>query len=364
LQASLVIINGSGSRAGGGAPLTLRDTDALALQNLGDTRSGQKGPATESGTERPAGARAARPATAPDETGLEPPGADRVRESAGQGGVYYVRALVGSAFDHLRDDNQGYLGKGIESVPLSARESWGTPAQEEALRGIFHLRSIVPIDGVYLRETKTGVSEGKVDAAAARKVYSIAVKGELVKGSPTEHTVTVQVARKFPKSKAGETLQDIEIPLVVQNGAMAILCIPDSLLSERDRNVRGQPNALFVAVSPRFSDLAPSAPLVRPSSDEAGYDPAVVVERVEPRYPEDAREFGVHGEVVLEATVLRDGSVDRVRIVSIPAQTGAELLIEPASIALRRWRFLPARFRGEDIDSLVTVTMELRPDRP
>ena len=81
---------------------------------------------------------------------------------------------------------------------------------------------------------------------------------------------------------------------------------------------------------------------------------------MEPLYPDEARTLEIEGEVVLGATVRRDGGVEAVHVVSIPKKEGAELLIEPASSALRRWRFLPARDQGEPIDSLVTTSIEFR----
>jgi protein TonB len=67
--------------------------------------------------------------------------------------------------------------------------------------------------------------------------------------------------------------------------------------------------------------------------------PPTVAHRVLPDYPEAARMRGIEGQVMIEAVIARDGSVEPgVKVVqSIPA------LDEAAVDAFRRWRFTPAR---------------------
>ncbi len=67
--------------------------------------------------------------------------------------------------------------------------------------------------------------------------------------------------------------------------------------------------------------------------------PPRVTHRVMPEYPESARLRGIEGQVVIEAVIARDGSVEPgVKVVqSIPA------LDEAAVEAFKKWRFSPAR---------------------
>ena len=64
-----------------------------------------------------------------------------------------------------------------------------------------------------------------------------------------------------------------------------------------------------------------------------------VAKRVVPRYPDSARVRGIEGQVVIEAIIGRDGSVEPgVKIIqSIPA------LDDAAIEAFRQWRFTPGR---------------------
>ena len=82
-----------------------------------------------------------------------------------------------------------------------------------------------------------------------------------------------------------------------------------------------------------------------------------VLTRVVPKYPEEARQQGVHGPVVLNALVGTDGSVRAVRVIS-----GDPQLVQAALDAVRQWRFLPHRLNGkpDEFETSITVNF-LRP---
>ncbi|MBZ5630347.1 MAG: energy transducer TonB [Acidobacteriia bacterium] len=61
-----------------------------------------------------------------------------------------------------------------------------------------------------------------------------------------------------------------------------------------------------------------------------------VVNRVQPAYPDLARQMNVTGTVKIEVVIAANGSVK-----SLKPLGGHPLLIQSASEALRRWRFAP-----------------------
>jgi protein TonB len=80
--------------------------------------------------------------------------------------------------------------------------------------------------------------------------------------------------------------------------------------------------------------------------------PPVLVHRVQPVYPQQARRQDIHGLVLLEAVLDRDGRVEpAVKVLeSIP------MLDDEAIAAVRRWRFRPARSRsGEPLRVIVEI---------
>ena len=94
---------------------------------------------------------------------------------------------------------------------------------------------------------------------------------------------------------------------------------------------------LFVIVEPEPPG-SPSAASVR-FTEESGISEPIAVERVNPRYPEQAREDKITGTVVLDLVVGEDG-----RVLDIHTIESAHPLLEEAAVeAVRQWRFEPAR---------------------
>ena len=87
--------------------------------------------------------------------------------------------------------------------------------------------------------------------------------------------------------------------------------------------------------------------------DEAQPQPSltapVLLERVEPHYPEDARRKGIGGQVGLELTVGKDGRVTAVRVLK-PAGFGFD---DEAVEAAEQFKFRPATRDGQPIEATV-----------
>ena len=63
-----------------------------------------------------------------------------------------------------------------------------------------------------------------------------------------------------------------------------------------------------------------------------------------PLYPQDARRKGFQGEVVLKVEVLSNGQVGEI---AVKNSSGHEILDRSALVAVKQWKFIPAR-KGED----------------
>jgi len=77
--------------------------------------------------------------------------------------------------------------------------------------------------------------------------------------------------------------------------------------------------------------------------------------QVVPEYPEDARQAGVQGTVVLDVVVNAEGKVTQVKAVS-----GPEALTPAACEAVRRWRYDPYRVNGQPAPVDTTVAVDFR----
>jgi periplasmic protein TonB len=78
--------------------------------------------------------------------------------------------------------------------------------------------------------------------------------------------------------------------------------------------------------------------------------------RVEPDYPESAREQHIQGPVVLDAVVDKDGAVEKLSTVS-----GDPQLAAAATDAVKQWRFKPFFRNGspEEFQTQITVSFRL-----
>jgi TonB family protein len=69
-----------------------------------------------------------------------------------------------------------------------------------------------------------------------------------------------------------------------------------------------------------------------------------VVSRVEPEYPQVARQMNIAGKVKIEATIAADG-----RLTSTTVIGGSPFLVNAALEALKKWRFEPASKESTEI---------------
>ena len=81
----------------------------------------------------------------------------------------------------------------------------------------------------------------------------------------------------------------------------------------------------------------------------------LLTHRVEPAYPDAARQAHVQGVVILDAVIGRDGSVLDLRPLS-----GPQMLTPAAMDAVKWWRFLPYLVNGEPAEVETTVAVEFR----
>ncbi len=102
-------------------------------------------------------------------------------------------------------------------------------------------------------------------------------------------------------------------------------------------------------VSPSTSSTATSQPPLRVGG---GVKPPKKLLDVPPVYPEVAKDAGVSGVVIVEATIDTEGHVQDVRVVrSIP------LLDEAALDAVKQWRYSPTWLNGEPVPVKMTMTI-------
>ncbi|HEY7406160.1 MAG TPA: energy transducer TonB [Candidatus Angelobacter sp.] len=63
-----------------------------------------------------------------------------------------------------------------------------------------------------------------------------------------------------------------------------------------------------------------------------------------PRYPQEAREKGIEGEVVLLATIDTKGNLIDIKVVK-----GDPILVKPTLDAVKHWKYRPYLLNGEPV---------------
>jgi TonB family protein len=81
----------------------------------------------------------------------------------------------------------------------------------------------------------------------------------------------------------------------------------------------------------------------------------LLVHRVDPVYPVEARKENLQGIIALDIVVSTDGSV-----VSMRALNGPDVLAKAAMDSLRWWKFEPYRVNGEPVTAETTVAVEFK----
>lgn len=86
-----------------------------------------------------------------------------------------------------------------------------------------------------------------------------------------------------------------------------------------------------------------------------GVSRGLLVSRVEPLYPAMAKTARVQGQVVLQAVISKQGTIENLRVVS-----GHPMLIQSAIDAVKQWRYKPYLLNGEPVEVETEVLVDFR----
>ena len=106
-------------------------------------------------------------------------------------------------------------------------------------------------------------------------------------------------------------------------------------------------------------DMPVAQPKIAPQKVKvsSGVAQGMLVHRVTPQYPTQAREKGIQGTVVLQAVIGKDGSVRSVKAVS-----GNSILRQAAVDAVKQWRYRPYSLDGEPVEADTEINVQFTPN--
>ena len=87
-----------------------------------------------------------------------------------------------------------------------------------------------------------------------------------------------------------------------------------------------------------------------------GVSQGLLIKKVQPPYPPLARQARIQGQVVLQADISKDGTIQNLRLVS-----GHPMLAPSAIEAVKQWRYKPYYLNGEpvEVETQITVIFSL-----
>jgi len=120
----------------------------------------------------------------------------------------------------------------------------------------------------------------------------------------------------------------------------------------------GLPNGAPSSVINVVKDLSAAEPknATQKVSVSSGVAQGLLVHRVAPQYPQQAKQARLQGTVVLQAVIGKDGSVHSVR-----ALKGNPVLAQAAMDAVKQWRYRPYALNGEPVEADTEISVTFSP---
>lgn len=97
-------------------------------------------------------------------------------------------------------------------------------------------------------------------------------------------------------------------------------------------------------------------PAPQPVTVRSGVMEGQMLKRVDPYYPEKARQRHLQGDVVLSAVIDKQGNIKNLKAVS-----GDPVLVDAAMDAVQQWKYRPYLLEGKPVEvkTIVTVRFHL-----
>jgi protein TonB len=210
-------------------------------------------------------------------------------------------------------------------------------------------------------------------------VVVIPLKPQVVPARPPVQTVVLApppllappVAAPAPRVREPEVTKPVRTKLPDQVVRTPVK-IPEKRQVEKQEAPPLPPPALGVGVlqgapaglpGGQLASSAPPVPVAQPHAATPQRVPvsqsiieALLLHQVTPRYPPSALHAHIHGAVVLDAVISKDGSIGNVRAVQ-----GDPVLISAAMDAVRQWKYKPYYLDGQpiEVETIITVNFNL-----
>jgi TonB family protein len=259
------------------------------------------------------------------------------------------------------------------SVPESARipaEAPGTVTQAQSASATQQTRGAIRVGGnvqatklihrvepIYPDEAKSARVSGVVIMQVLIDEVGNVTDVKVLRGNPLLDSAAIEAVRQWrysPSFLNGEPVSVIAAVTVIfslgQDGK------PESVLPAQQDASRAPATATVRDVgsvaSAQVQPASATQPKGQPIRVGGNVQATKLIKRVEPIYPDVAKNTGVQGVVLLQVQVDEEGQVADVKIIR-----GHPLLEQSAMEAVRQWRYSPTFLNGEPVSVIATVTV-------
>jgi protein TonB len=189
------------------------------------------------------------------------------------------------------------------------------------------------------------------DATSKRETQSPASAAARKSSRPDDSANSVETAVETPQPKLARP-GDLALsrPRATQAGVASAQLTEPSIFDGITPPIGSVPD--------RLATGGPEAPgIVPPESESAtrksALQAAVLVQRVSPVYPSAALQSQLQGQVLVNATIGKDGIPKNLTVIK-----GDQRLIAAALAAIGQWHYRPATLAGEPIETQIEITID------
>lgn len=193
-------------------------------------------------------------------------------------------------------------------------------------------------------------------------VNELQAENREVSASPNAPTPPSPPERVLPSTSIPVTPQEIQTtPKVVSSVDVAEPLTVTDISSNESSSTASSSSSSEATGTPNSTSNTGNASSAGNSGavKSSGFVPPSILSKVEPPYPQGARQASMEGTVLLKIQILANG---RSGNISVSRSSGHEILDQAAMATVEQWRFVPAKDRtsGQSIDCYTTIPMSFR----
>ena len=178
--------------------------------------------------------------------------------------------------------------------------------------------------------------------------------------APAEARPTTTPAKQFNTASLSQRLRPVrptdlpDAPEVGGRGSGVVsAAVPVGVSAMPAPQLSAAPPA---PVAPPQSTSVRAASTARTNTNGEKVQPAQLISKKDPEYPQIARQSGAQGEVILTATIGLDGRVKNLKV-----ESGHPLLRNAAIAAVKQWVYRPTLLNGKPVESESRISLNFVP---